>query len=121
MLDVVRRGGDRARSRCRVLVVRCDAAHCTGYTGGRRRSRARCGADGHSALTEEGVDAVPPREEGADLEQPLAVARDARRHLDALAARAMTEARFGELAALFGQAAKLEADFWQMGLDAPQA
>ena len=49
------------------------------------------------------------------------VARDARRHLDALAARAMTEARFSELAALFGQASKLEADFWQMGLDAPRA
>jgi thiaminase/transcriptional activator TenA len=45
-----------------------------------------------------------------------AVARDARRHLDALAARAMTEARFSELAALFGQASRLEADFWQMGL-----
>ncbi|RYE78799.1 MAG: thiaminase II, partial [Hyphomicrobiales bacterium] len=49
------------------------------------------------------------------------VARDARRHLDALAARAMTEARFSELAALFGQASKLEADFWQMGLGTPQA
>lgn len=44
------------------------------------------------------------------------VAHDARRHLDALAARAMTEARFSELAALFGQASRLEADFWQMGL-----
>ena len=49
------------------------------------------------------------------------VARDARRHLDALAARAMTEARFSELARLFGQASKLEADFWQMGLDAQRA
>lgn len=49
------------------------------------------------------------------------VARDARRHLDALAARAMTDARFGELTALFGQASRLEADFWQMGLDAPRA
>lgn len=45
------------------------------------------------------------------------VARDARRHLDTLAARAMTEARFSELAALFGQASRLEADFWQMGLE----
>lgn len=42
----------------------------------------------------------------------------ARRHLDDLAARAMTERRFGELAALFGKASRLEADFWQMGLDA---
>jgi thiaminase/transcriptional activator TenA len=53
------------------------------------------------------------------------VARDARRHLDDLAARAMTERRFADLAALFGKASRLEADFWQMGLDtagaAPQA
>ena len=46
-----------------------------------------------------------------------AVARDARRHLDELAARAMTERRFADLAALFGKASRLEADFWQMGLD----
>jgi thiaminase/transcriptional activator TenA len=46
------------------------------------------------------------------------VAARARRHLDDLAARAMTERRFGELAALFGKASRLEADFWQMGLDA---
>jgi len=46
------------------------------------------------------------------------IARDARRHLGALAARAMTEARFAELAALFGKASRLEADFWQMGLEA---
>jgi thiaminase/transcriptional activator TenA len=48
--------------------------------------------------------------------QGVAVA--ARRHLDDLAARAMTEQRFTELAALFGKASRLEADFWQMGLDA---
>ena len=30
----------------------------------------------------------------------------------------MTERRFAELAALFGKAARLEAEFWQMGLDA---
>ena len=46
-----------------------------------------------------------------------AVAERARRHLDDLAARAMTEARFVELAALFGKASRLEADFWQMALD----
>lgn len=45
------------------------------------------------------------------------VARDARRHLDELAARTMTERRFADLAALFGKASRLEADFWQMGLD----
>lgn len=45
------------------------------------------------------------------------VATAARRHLDDLAARAMTEQRFDELARLFGQASRLEADFWQMGLD----
>jgi thiaminase (transcriptional activator TenA) len=46
------------------------------------------------------------------------IAAKARRHLDDLAARAMTERRFVELAALFGTASRLEADFWQMGLDA---
>ncbi len=45
------------------------------------------------------------------------VAAAARRHLDDLAARAMTEHRFGELVALFAKASRLEADFWQMGLD----
>ena len=49
------------------------------------------------------------------------VAARARRHLDELAARAMTEQRFVELAALFGKASRLEADFWQMGLDAVKA
>ena len=50
--------------------------------------------------------------------QPYAlVAASARRHLDDLAARAMTERRFDELAALFGKASRLEADFWQMALD----
>ena len=44
------------------------------------------------------------------------VAASARRHLDDLAARAMTEKRFAELSALFGKAARLEADFWQMAL-----
>ena len=46
------------------------------------------------------------------------VAAKARRHLDDLAARAMTERRFNELAASFGKASRLEAAFWQMGLDA---
>lgn len=48
------------------------------------------------------------------------LASDARRHLDELAARAMTEARFADLAALFGKASRLEADFWQMGLEGAQ-
>jgi thiaminase/transcriptional activator TenA len=48
------------------------------------------------------------------------VATRARRQLDELAARAMTELRFVELAALFGKASRLEADFWQMGLDAAE-
>lgn len=46
------------------------------------------------------------------------VAGKARRHLDDLAARAMTERRFNELAASFRKASRLEAAFWQMGLDA---
>ena len=45
------------------------------------------------------------------------VATAARLHLDDLADRAMTERRFNELAALFGKASQLEADFWKMGLD----
>lgn len=45
------------------------------------------------------------------------VASAARCHLDELAGRAMTERRFIELAALFAQASRLEADFWQMGFD----
>jgi thiaminase (transcriptional activator TenA) len=49
------------------------------------------------------------------------VAARARRHLDDLAARSMTERRFVELAALFGTASRLEADFWQMGLDGAAA
>jgi thiaminase/transcriptional activator TenA len=49
------------------------------------------------------------------------VAARARRYLDDLAAQAMTERRFVELAALFGTASRLEADFWQMGLDAAKA
>jgi thiaminase/transcriptional activator TenA len=46
------------------------------------------------------------------------VAAAARAKLDGLAARAMTEARFEDLADIFAQASLLEADFWQMGLDA---
>lgn len=47
-----------------------------------------------------------------------AVATGARRQLDELASRSMTEQRFIELAGLFAAASRLEADFWQMGLDA---
>ncbi len=46
------------------------------------------------------------------------VAAAARRRLDDLAERSMTEGRFTELAAIFAKASRLEADFWQMGLDA---
>ncbi|BAV65536.1 TenA family protein [Sphingobium cloacae] len=45
------------------------------------------------------------------------VADAARRHLDDLAARSLTDRRFAELSSLFGKASRLEADFWQMGLD----
>ncbi len=44
--------------------------------------------------------------------------RDAVALLDRLAAEALTEARYPRLLALFEQATRLEADFWQMGLDA---
>ena len=46
-----------------------------------------------------------------------AVAVAARRHLDALAARALTDHRFAELATTFAAASRLEADFWQMALE----
>ncbi len=73
-------------------------------------------------LAPNGVDALgdhPYREWIAEYagETYQDVAARARRHLDDLAARAMTERRFTELAALFGKASRLEADFWQMGLD----
>lgn len=45
------------------------------------------------------------------------VAAAARGHLDELAARSMTEARFGDLVRLFETASRLEADFWSMALD----
>jgi len=44
------------------------------------------------------------------------VAQAARRHLDDLAERSLTERRFAELADIFAQACLLEADFWQMAL-----
>jgi thiaminase/transcriptional activator TenA len=74
-------------------------------------------------LAPDGVDALddhPYREWIGEYAGPgyQDIAIKARRHLDDLAVRAMTERRFGELAKLFGQASRLEADFWQMGLDA---
>ena len=38
-------------------------------------------------------------------------------HLDALTGGAVGEARFGQIARIFRQASRLEAAFWQMGLD----
>lgn len=46
-----------------------------------------------------------------------AVAAAALEHLEALALRYASPARFDELRGIFAQAARLEADFWQMGLD----
>lgn len=74
-------------------------------------------------LAPNGIDALgdhPYREWIAEYagEAYQGVAATARRHLDDLASRAMTERRFTELATLFGKASRLEADFWQMGLDA---
>ncbi|MET3662547.1 TenA family protein [Aquamicrobium ahrensii] len=75
------------------------------------------------ALAPQGVEALgdhPYREwigeYAGEAFQQLAIG--SRKLLDDLAARSMTERRFGELAILFGKAARLEADFWQMGLDA---
>lgn len=44
------------------------------------------------------------------------VAAGARATLDRLAARSVTEQRFPQLATVFRQACRLEADFWHMGL-----
>ena len=46
------------------------------------------------------------------------IASQARSHLDALAARSLTEARFADLVRLFATASRLEAGFWSMALDA---
>ncbi|MGU3538027.1 TenA family protein [Methylobacterium sp. A54F] len=75
------------------------------------------------ALAPQGVEALegnPYREWIAEYagEPYQAVATRARRHLDDLAARAFTEARLPDLVATFAAASRLEADFWQMGLDA---
>jgi thiaminase/transcriptional activator TenA len=43
------------------------------------------------------------------------VAAKARAHLDDLAARYVTPAREAELIAIFKEATRLEADFWEMG------
>jgi thiaminase/transcriptional activator TenA len=45
------------------------------------------------------------------------VADDARAALDRLAATQLSEARYPRLLQIFRQATRLEADFWQMGLD----
>jgi thiaminase/transcriptional activator TenA len=49
-------------------------------------------------------------------EEYQSVAVGARRTLDDLARRSLTEERFPLLARVFRQATRLEADFWQMGL-----
>ncbi len=76
------------------------------------------------ALTPNGIDTLaadhPYREwiseyAGAGYQS---VATAARHQLDELAARTMTSQRFDELAAIFAKASRLEADFWQMGMDA---
>lgn len=73
-------------------------------------------------LTPNGIDALdnhPYREwigeYAGDVYQ--GVAHAARRNLDELAARAMTEQRFAELVEIFAKASRLEADFWQTGLN----
>ena len=74
------------------------------------------------ALTPHGIDALgdhPYREWIGDYagEAYQRVAAAARHHLDDLAARSMSERRFGELSAIFGKASRLERDFWRMGLE----
>ncbi len=75
-------------------------------------------------LAPDGVDALdathPYREWIGEYagEAFQAVAADARAWLDDLDRRYGSAARFPELAAIFAKAARLEAGFWQMGLDA---
>lgn len=45
------------------------------------------------------------------------VAREAVEHIEELGRRSFAEGRFAELARLFASATRLEAQFWQMGLD----
>lgn len=45
------------------------------------------------------------------------VALKARRHLEELAERTLAPGRFDEIADIFGKASRLEADFWDMGLE----
>jgi thiaminase/transcriptional activator TenA len=52
-------------------------------------------------------------------EEYQAVARTAVAQLDRLAERRLTPARLPDLARSFAEATRLEAAFWQMGLDAP--
>ncbi|MBD9370525.1 thiaminase II [Xanthomonas sp. XNM01] len=75
-------------------------------------------------LAPQGVDALgaahPYREwigeyAGAAFQQ---VGQATQAWLDDLGRRYASEARFDELVAIFAKAARLEADFWQMGLDA---
>lgn len=78
------------------------------------------------ALAPQGVEALvahPYREWIADYAGGpyQAVAARARAHLDDLAARGLTETRLPELVKAFAAACRLEADFWQMGLDAALA
>lgn len=56
------------------------------------------------------------REYGGEAFQGVAV--QMRRQLVDLAAKSMTERRLGELTELFAKASRLEASFWQMGLEA---
>lgn len=72
------------------------------------------------ALSEKANDANPYSEwirEYASAEYQ-AVAQSSITNLDALAADMMTEQRYPHLKHLFGAATRLEADFWQMGLNA---
>lgn len=52
---------------------------------------------------------------GSEYQEVMAAAHG---HLDRLGDQRLTEARFDRLATVFAQATRLEAAFWQMGLDA---
>lgn len=92
-----------------LLALKVALAPCViGYAEISSRLKARAGS---------GLAANPYRswiEEYAG-EAYQAVARDARDHLDRLASRYATTARETELIAIFREASRLEAEFWEMG------
>lgn len=92
-----------------LLALKVALAPCViGYAEIAPRLQARAGA----ALAGNPYRSWIEEYAGAAYQQ---VAADARAHLDRLAARYATPAREAELVAIFREATRLEAEFWEMG------